>query len=201
MAVIGDFGVGKTSLIHALTEREFMKDPESTIGASFTQLAITRRDLIMMNRLNYETSEEMLEDFFREYGPMRQIQIWDTAGAEQYRSIIPIYLRTASLVIICFEASNEHAASEVLTWRNVCNENGIENENIILVATKEDLVDRRTGGVYLMPDIMTSAKTGSGIEMLKTTIIYRAIRDVDLGNNPKSVLDNEILIQDKKKCC
>lgn len=213
IAIIGAFGVGKSSLIYSLANNgKFPQkgEVESTIGAAFTQLLVTRRDLVMMNRLNFGSSQEM-HDYYTQLdnGPLRQIQLWDTAGDERFRSIVPIYLRNVTLVLICFEAKNEHAANEVLMFKEMCKENGIEEDQIILVATKEDLVDRRTGGVYLMPDVMTSALTGSGIEMLKTLLIYRTLKDVDLGkvsSNQNMVMqslseDLENAQRKKRSCC
>lgn len=213
IAVIGSFGVGKSSLIYSLANNGKFPDKgeiESTIGAAFTQLLVTKRDLVMMNRLNFESSRDM-HDYYAQLddGPIRQIQLWDTAGDEKFRSIIPIYLRNVTLVIICFEASNEKAANEVLMFKDMCKENGIEDNQIILVATKEDQIDRLTGGVYLMPDVMTSAMTGSGIEMLKTLLIYRTLRDTDLGkvssnqNMVMQSLSDDLAYSEnnKGKCC
>lgn len=200
IAVIGDYGVGKTSLIHALCNKEFLSEPESTVGAAYTQLAITRKDLVVMNQLNYESTYEMYKQFEKSEEINRYIQIWDTAGDERFRAIIPIYIRNVSLVLICYEANNENAVHLVNIWKEVCYENGISEKNIILVATKEDLLDRKKGGIYFMPDVMTSAKTGSGIQMLRSLLIYRSIKDIDLGYSSGISLEENNLAKNKKKC-
>jgi signal recognition particle receptor subunit beta len=69
---IGDSGVGKTALIHRLKTGQFLDSTTPTVGAGVTVI---------------EFEADQLKYSF---------QLWDTAGQELYRNIIPICFRGAS---------------------------------------------------------------------------------------------------------
>lgn len=76
LVVIGDVGVGKTSLLERVCNDRY--DPEytlSTLGAAFSYL-------------KYED---------------HRLDIWDTAGQERYRSLVPMYIRGADIVWIVID--------------------------------------------------------------------------------------------------
>jgi small GTP-binding protein len=73
--VVGDSGVGKSSILFRFVNDEFNEFSEATLGAAFVSKVHT-------------------------YGQDKFIrfQIWDTAGQEKYKSIAPIYYRGTSLL-------------------------------------------------------------------------------------------------------
>jgi small GTP-binding protein len=79
ITIIGDAGVGKTSLATRLTENKFDPCSVSTIGVHhFTKI------------LNG-----------------KKFYIWDTAGQERFFSIARIYYHEASAIIIVFDANDD----------------------------------------------------------------------------------------------
>lgn len=70
MIVVGDSGVGKSSILFRFVNDEFNEFSEATLGAAFVSKVHT-------------------------YGADKTIrfQVWDTAGQEKYKSIAPIYYR------------------------------------------------------------------------------------------------------------
>ena len=64
--IIGDASVGKSSLLVRLTENRFLVDSETTIGIEFGSQIVTLPE-----------------------GERLKLQIWDTAGSEQFRSVGP----------------------------------------------------------------------------------------------------------------
>lgn len=62
--IIGDASVGKSSLLVRLTEDRFLVDSDATIGIEFGSHIVTL-----------------------ESGERLKLQVWDTAGSEQFRSV------------------------------------------------------------------------------------------------------------------
>lgn len=56
---IGNMGVGKMILINRLAYSEFLKEPESTIGAGYCQLTVTCKNVQIYNNLPIIQAEEV----------------------------------------------------------------------------------------------------------------------------------------------
>lgn len=105
---VGDSGTGKTSIINAyfdISSAKSPSDPNSspnipapTIGAS--QLTIYHKKIVL--------------------------RIWDTAGQENYRAILPLYFKNSSLAIIVFDISNR-TSFEHLTKSSKSKSNSTQN--------------------------------------------------------------------------
>ena len=89
ICVLGHYGIGKTSLIKKFLFNEFGKNIESTIGASIF-------------------SKFIKCDKFAVHATF-----WDTAGQEQYAPLIPMYTRSADVLLCCFEPSVEDTISYI----------------------------------------------------------------------------------------
>lgn len=82
--MLGDTNVGKTSLVLRFAEGYYRESSRSpTVGAFF----ITKR---------VQTSN----------GITCKVQIWDTAGQEQFRKMAPMYYKTAAAAVLCYDVSN-----------------------------------------------------------------------------------------------
>jgi Rab family protein len=79
---VGDLGVGKTSIIYRLLENKFKENYEPSIGVDFCSKSI------------------------RYKGKYLKLQIWDSAGQERYKSLIPNYVRGSSIIFICYDVSS-----------------------------------------------------------------------------------------------
>jgi small GTP-binding protein len=84
--LLGDAGIGKTSLALRATEDAFSESYHPTIGVNF----LARKFKIGPDRLQI---------------PM-VMNLWDTAGQERFRSLSSVYYRGASCCIICFDLSD-----------------------------------------------------------------------------------------------
>lgn len=98
VVVVGDSGVGKTCLMLRFVKDEFVSSTRATIGMDFCtrQLAI--------NSLNTAESSTVQR---------LTVQVWDTAGQEQYQSLTATYYRKAGGVMIVYD-SNSRASFESL---------------------------------------------------------------------------------------
>lgn len=89
VVVVGDYGVGKTSLIRQLTQRQFSIHTGTTIGVEFKEQRF----------------------------PDAVLQIWDIAGQQYMSSMTKQYYRWASAAIVCVDISKESTFDVALDWR------------------------------------------------------------------------------------
>ena len=66
-----------------------------------------------------------------------KIQIWDSAGQEKYKGLIPSYVRNSSIVFIVYDVSNRSSFDNVPNWISFVK--NIEKTKMILVGNKTDL--------------------------------------------------------------
>ena len=66
-----------------------------------------------------------------------KIQIWDSAGQEKYKGLIPSYVRNSSIVFIVYDISNRTSFENVQNWINFVK--NIEKTTMILCGNKIDL--------------------------------------------------------------
>ena len=113
----GDSGVGKTSIINSIMGQKFSPEYEPSIGVDFFSKTI------------------------RYKGRLIKLQIWDSAGQEKFRSLIPNYIRGSSLIFLVFAIDNKESFQHLNEWIDfILN---VENGNIVIVGNKIDLKDSR----------------------------------------------------------
>ncbi len=157
LVFIGDAGVGKTSIIDRYVQDIFNNNVLSTVGADFVQVFMTAPG-----------GEEV------------ELDIYDTAGQEKFRSLTPVYFRGSDAAILVTDMSEPTS----LTRQSIGGHIGLLNSQCpdlltILVVNKSDLVSGQTKYEvvstleqnYKEPGqvtevIHTSAKTGEGIDEL-----------------------------------
>lgn len=183
--LIGDTGVGKTSIAEKFVDNEFNNNFETTIGVDFKTKIVESNDLKF------------------------KIQIWDTAGQEKFRSITKTYYRCADAIIVIFDLSNP----ESFNLQGWIDQIKILNENatIFLVGNKSDLNKEVTKEKALelannnnINYIECSAKTSQNINKLFDEIIDVLYKEGLKNNTLKKRRD---IVEFKKKnffdkgCC
>ena len=114
----GDAGVGKTSIINSIMGQKFVEDYEPSIGVDFFSKTI------------------------RYKGRLIKLQIWDSAGQEKFKSLIPNYIRGSSLIFLIFDVSKKMSYDHLTDWIQFIT--NIENNSvIIIVGNKIDLKNDR----------------------------------------------------------
>lgn len=93
IVIIGEYSVGKTSLCQRFINRVSGKT-EPTIGAAFQVKTVT-----------LPNSSQTVK-----------LEIWDTAGSERYRSLMPMYYRDSSAAMICYDITNAKSFERVASW-------------------------------------------------------------------------------------
>ena len=114
----GDAGVGKTSIINSIMGQKFSEEYEPSIGVDFFSKTV------------------------RYNGRLIKLQIWDSAGQEKFRSLIPNYIRGSAIIFLIFDVSQKITYEHLNEWLNFIT--NIENGGlIIIVGNKIDLKDSR----------------------------------------------------------
>ena len=110
---VGDACTGKTSIINRIIDNPFNDTYEVSIGIDFMSKNIRFR------------------------GQNIQIQIWDSAGQEKYKGLIPSYVRNSSIVFIVYDVSNRTSFDNISNWISFVR--NIEKTTMILCGNKIDL--------------------------------------------------------------
>lgn len=118
--IAGDFNVGKSNLMGQYTKKEFDMNKKVTIGI----------------------------DYFHKYenvnGYHVKMQIWDTAGQEQFRSIITSYFRGAYIFILMFDITKRKTFESLNYWLEEIHHHAKQTYKVILVGNMKDLENERT---------------------------------------------------------
>ena len=93
LIILGDSGVGKTSLMNQYVNRKFSKQYKATIGADFL------------------TKEVKVDD------NLVTMQIWDTAGQERFQSLGVAFYRGADCCVLVYDVNNEKSFQNLENWR------------------------------------------------------------------------------------
>jgi len=117
--IIGDTGVGKTSILNRFTDDTYNRNYISTIGIDYR---------IKMVKL--------LEK-------ITQLTIFDTAGQERYRSLAKSYYKGSQAVIIAYDITDKDSLDSVKSWLSDLNSNTSSDIYKILVGNKIDLEYKR----------------------------------------------------------
>lgn len=118
--ILGDSGVGKTTMLYKYYTGEFNDERDSTVGVNFVSKFI---------------EETRYEDFIK-------LQIWDTAGQERFRSIIRSYYHSVCGCIIAYDITNKTTFDNCIFWIEEVRKYN-NNVKIVIVGTKTDLEEKR----------------------------------------------------------
>jgi len=116
IVIMGNSGVGKTSLLQRYTQNKFdPKNTTSTSGAFF----ITKK--VYVNGLKV------------------RLQLWDTAGQERFRSMAPMYYRGANAALLLYDITNASTFDDIRGWLEELKKNCPPELIIYIVGSKADL--------------------------------------------------------------
>ena len=182
---VGDAGVGKTTIINRINDNEFQSAYDATIGVDFWP-----------KKINFRGNEITL-------------QIWDTAGQEKYRGLIPSYVRNSSIVFIVFDITNRKTFESIPKWIELIK--SIEKNILVLIGNKEDLkekreVEKKEGEALAKENEMhyyeLSAKRDNNNDIKKiffNTVIELPTFSGHIDNKEKEGLIEELITQENKE--
>ncbi|CAI2724297.1 unnamed protein product [Schistosoma spindalis] len=171
LLLIGDSGVGKSSLLMRYTNDCFESQLSATIGVDFKVKLVTVPD-----------------------GTKIKLSIWDTAGQERFRTLTPNVYRGSHAAVFVFDVSNRESFDHLSSWMEELKTYS-DNPNMIklLVGNKIDNISReisreeglRFARLYSMPYAETSAKTSEGVNQLFSDVVIRIYNHSELWNQGK----------------
>lgn len=163
---VGDSGVGKSSLILQFTDNRFFNPYPATIGIELGVKTISLRS----KRI--------------------KLNIWDTAGQENFRSLVKSYYRDTCIVFLVYDITNKFSFISLNVWyRDLADLTN--NPHIILIGNKCDLVtDRQVSfeeGKQFATDnnmlfIETSAKLSQNVNDAFIMIVDKTLQDIESGS-------------------
>ncbi|XP_059167302.1 uncharacterized protein LOC131949420 [Physella acuta] len=192
LLIIGDSGVGKSSLLLRFADNVFSGTYITTIGVDFKIRTI-------------EVNGERVK-----------LQIWDTAGQERFRTITSTYYRGTHGVLVVYDVTSGESFANVQRWLHEIDQN-CDVVNRVLVGNKDDDPDRK---VVLTQDAQrfaermqiqlfeTSAKDNKNVEemfMAITKLVLESKRKMqeEARKPPAQTIrvGPGAAKQAKKKCC
>jgi small GTP-binding protein len=179
--LVGDTNAGKTSIVSRYTNEYLVADCAPTVGVSTVNLT------------------------FDVQGKKIDLNVWDTAGQEKFRSLVPLYTRHASIMILVFDISNSTAFAGLDDWIiRIRNDMGVSCP-ILVCGNKIDLsevVSRDAVKDWASKNgcvpCFTSAVNGEGVSELFNQAVKLLIANPNLQTLRQS---QEVEIASETSCC
>ncbi|KAH0792499.1 small GTP-binding protein [Histomonas meleagridis] len=179
IVLLGDAAVGKTSIINLYTGTGGLSK-EATVGGC------SKVKSMKFDGIEYD------------------INIWDTAGSESYREIVPMYIHGAAAAIIVSDLTSKSSIDNIKYWVNFVRDNAEDAIQIVLCFNKSDLVEERVCSTSDIQEIAdsynlrfseVSALSGEGINGLFESIIS------ELLYSKENFIHKKVALEDTKKGC
>ncbi|CBY08421.1 unnamed protein product [Oikopleura dioica] len=117
--LIGDSGAGKTSLLLRYSNNKFESSMIATIGIDFKIKTIVVK------------------------GKRIKLQVWDTAGAERFRTMTQSYYRGSNGIMLVFDIMSEKSFENISYWLESIQTHAPEEITAALVGAKCDCEEKR----------------------------------------------------------
>ncbi len=193
---LGDQNVGKSSILNRFLNDTFVEEYQATIGLDFQSknVQIENQDIHLL--------------------------LYDTAGQEKFRSLIPMYTRDANIILLVYDITNKESFNNLSLWLKDLTNINFDEVIFCIVGNKIDLSDKRVvekeegekfGEEHDFIFQEVSAKTGEGFSELFYQNLFEKIRTKfrPSGQQPATEVNDikfnidqeEKKIMPKKKCC
>jgi Ras-related protein Rab-1A len=186
LVLIGDSGVGKSSLLMRFSDDLYSENYISTIGVDFRFRTVNVNNKVI------------------------KLQIWDTAGQERFRSITSAYYRGADAVLICYDVTNAESFDHVEEW--ISELFNVGNSDIIklIIGNKADQENNKViateMGIQLAEKnncefIETSAKTSTNVDTAFMIVTTKLIEVRAKVTNIVKSISIKPKIKEHVSCC
>jgi small GTP-binding protein len=119
VVLLGDHNVGKTCIYNFAQKRPFSPRVPMTVGGGCCLVEI---------QIPGETVKFVL---------------WDTAGSERHRALVPLYFERAAYLILAYDCTDRASFDSIRMWAGMAADRAPKSAKAVLVATKVDLADAR----------------------------------------------------------
>ena len=160
LIVVGNQSTGKSCILNRFVNETFEENYQATIGLDFQSKNITIHE----------------QDV--------RLILYDTAGQEKFRSLIPMYIREAQIILFIYDVSDKESFDSIPRWiQDVLDVKNTEPV-LVLIGNKIDLEKERTvtyeegkrfaeQNNFIFQEV--SAKTGKNFDTLFEVQIYESI--------------------------
>ena len=158
---LGDQSVGKSSILNRFLNDTFVEEYQATIGLDFQSknVQIDNQDIHLL--------------------------LYDTAGQEKFRSLIPMYTRDANIILLVYDITSKESFNNLSQWLKDLTNININEVILCIVGNKIDLNEKREVEFdegkkfaedhdFIFNEI--SAKTGEGFSELFYKNLFEKIR-------------------------
>ena len=207
LLLIGNSGVGKSSLLFRFSENIWEKEFIPTIGVDFVS-----------NNINFKSKKIQKLKSLEVDGKKVKLQIWDTAGQERFKNIQASYYKGANGVLVVYDITNRESFEHLNSWLIEIEKNGNKNVYKLLIGNKADLEENRDikkeegqefASINGMEFFETSAKTAYQVQeafiQLTKDIIRTVSKDKNFERKEKNIKlspgNSNDLSLEKKRCC
>ena len=199
MIFIGDQSTGKSCILNRFANNQFDEHYQATIGLDFQSKNILIKD----------------QDV--------RLLLYDTAGQEKFRSLIPMYIRESHIVLFVYDITRKESFDSIPKWFSdvldiksneavfvlIGNKIDLENERKVTFEEGKKFADEKN---IIFGEV--SAKTGDGFEKLFREHIFELIyikfkkdfekkvlldTDYDLNDNPDDYKNKENIVKNNIK--
>ena len=189
--ILGETGVGKTSIINRFINDEFNPDNDiETLGSTFFRKSIKRQNTVY------------------------KLQIWDSIGQEKYHSITRLFIKGSNIVLLVYSIDSRESFEELNHWLNTLKEILDKNKYILgIVASKSDLVNeeivsknegeefaKKTGAIFRA---VSSKENNKSVNLLFDILIDELSKINFESRSDSYVLEKKNFLKKKKRsrCC
>ena len=159
VTLLGNSGVGKSCIIYRFINNDFKEDIMTTRGADYSQKSITIKNQTI------------------------NLDLWDTAGQENYRSLGRHFYKDSLIVILVYDITNKESFEDLKTiWFNDLKRYGEKYTVLAVVGNKCDLFEdekvteeegRKFAEEKNAEFMLVSAKAGNNVNTLFTTLVNK----------------------------
>ena len=182
--LIGDSGVGKTSIINQFTKNEFDSEIEASISSQYNSKIINIKEI----------EKEIKFD------------IWDTAGQEIYRSLAKIFYKDSKIIILVYDITNKKSFDGIKQYwyKQVSSISNNTHPILALVGNKSDLYNNQDvndeealkyaesiGAIFQK----ISAKSNNGIDTLFKNVGRKFLIQILIIKKKKIKKKNYIILE------
>lgn len=187
IVMVGDPAVGKTAIVGRLLGGDFDSNYQATVGATFLTI-----------------QKEI-------HGEPCNMNLWDTAGQEVFRSLLSMYARDAQGALLVFDVTKTSSFESLDTWVKFVKD-AAPNAKIIILANKIDLDTQREISQKMVNEYAdkhgfsayeTSAHDGIGYDdafMRLCELVYDAEHGTQIPAKERVDI-NDSNNDEKKTCC
>lgn len=160
VVLLGDINTGKSCLVHHFIMGKFENKSSPTIGTAFTCKNLEKDNQVLC------------------------LDLWDTAGAERFRSFSPLYYRDAKIIFLCYDITEKKTFDAIQNYwlQEIKKHCDTEAPQIYILGNKCDLEEYREVEKKTVENVIREDTSFEDLHFFETS--------AKEGTNIKEILDH-----------